>query len=341
MRVLITGSTSPQASVKTANRIPTFAALMAHSLASQGVKTDFIEPQLSITKEVLDAYDYVLVGIAPPTSLSANRVYPAFAIANRALKAGKLLLFIDAPEPYKIQASIKSCYLNVSDLQKPFYKMRRSYHEFVAREDVQSEVYEFIDFLYTQNWPALLFPAFPWSTDESVRKALPNVDTVVPINLDADLLNSSRVYPDLSAERSYWTSDAPKSRWTGKVSRTLVNPVVPTRHRKWDLEEETLERMKRSVGTLVSLYRSDEVWWSPALAQSLSVGTPVATDWRHSQVLGPEWGFLPSSIEGLSNSERFDLAVAQRDSYLLAVNAWDKTVKRAFDKQSNNTERGV
>ena len=333
MRVLITGSTSPQASIKTSNKVPTFASLMAYSLMSQGMKVDFVEPTPAITDEVIKEYDHVLVGIAPPTSLSANRIYPAFAIANKALRAGKLMLFIDAPEPYKIQASLKSCHLNVSDLQKDFYRMRKFYSDFVGDLEFQREVYEFVDYLYTQTWPALLFPAFPWSTDAGIRKALPNVDTVVPINLDASLISLDRVSHDLDAERTYWTCDATQTRWAKKVSRTLVHPVFATRGRRWDLEEVTLNRMRGSIGTLVSLYRSDEVWWSPALAQSLSVGIPVATDWRKSQQLGPEWSFLPSSIESMSNNERFELAIAQRDFYVGAVNDWDKTIKRALSKE--------
>ena len=333
MKVLITGTTSPQASIKTANRIPTFAALMTHSLMSQGVTAHLIEPHLSVDDKLIAEYDYVLVGIAPPTSLSANRVYPAFSIANKALRAGKLLLFIDAPEPYKIQSSLKSCHLNVSDLQKPFYKMRRGYNEFVASEEVQREVYDFIDFLYTSPWPALLYPAFPWSTTAPVRKALPNADVVVPINLDADLLTLDRISHDLDSEKTYWTCDAPNTRWAKKVSQTLVNPVFATRRRRWDLEEVTLGRMKNSVGTLISLYRSDEVWWSPAVAQSLSVGVPVATDWRHSQILGPEWSVLPSSMEDMTSSERFELAITQRDFYVGAVNSWDQTIKNALNTE--------
>lgn len=329
MKILVTGSTSPQASTKTANRIPTFAALMTHSLLSQGINAQLVEPSASIDERVIAEFDYVLVGIAPPTSLSANRVYPAFAIANRALKAGKLLLFIDAPEPYKIQASLKSCYLNVSDLQKDFYKMRRSYHQFVEDEDFQREVYNFIEYLHTEEWPALFFPAFPWSSTEWVRKALPNAETVVPLNLDSALLTSERISHDLDAERTYWTCDAPQTRWAKQVSRTLLQPVFATRRRRWDLEEVTLGRMKASVGTLVSLYRSGEVWWSPALAQSLSVGVPVATDWRHSQILGPEWSVLPASIESMSNAERFELAVTQRDFYLGSVNSWNVNLEKA------------
>lgn len=325
MRVMVTGSTSPQASARTATRVPTFATLLAHSLMSEGHEVDFVEPSVDHDKDFLGKYDSIFVGIAPPTSLSANRVYPAFALANRALSLGTLTLFIDAPEPYKIQSSLKSCYLNLSDLQKNFYKMRKSYHKFIENLEFQSEVYDFINYLYLEQWPTLLVPSFPWSSTEPVKKALPNTTKIIPLNFDADIISLDRTTPDLEKERTYWTCDAPKTRWSTKVSRTLQHPVFPTRGRRWDSEEVTMSRIKNSIGTLVSLYRSDEIWWSPALAQSLSAGIPVATDWRHSGVLGPEWAYLASSIESMSNNERFELAISQRDFYVGAVT--NKTIE--------------
>jgi hypothetical protein len=328
MRVLITGSTSPQASVKTAGRTPTFASLLSHSLISQGIEVDFVEPRISTTEEQLAEYDAVFVGIAPPTSLSANRLYPAFATANRARKAGNLFLFIDAPEPYKIQSSIKSCYLNISDLQKDFYKMRKFYPEFIEDEDLQREVYDFIDFLYTSTWPPLLYPAFPWSEDDALRKALPNVNVVVPVNLDSTLIKTGHINADLSVQKTSWTCDTPNTKWAKKLSKTLSYPVFSTRKSRWDPEEVTMARIRGGIGTIVSLHRSNEVWWSPALAQSLSVGVPVVTDWRYSGILGPEWSHLASSIESMTNEERFELAVSQRDFYLGAVD------KRKIDLDS-------
>jgi hypothetical protein len=322
MKVLITGSTSPQASVKTATRTPTFASLLSHSFISQGISAELVEPSTELTTEKLDKYDAIFVGIAPPTSLSANRVYPAFAVANRARHLGKLVLFIDAPEPYKIQASLKSCYLNISDLQKNFYWRRKSFHEFTETVEFQEEVYQFIEFLYTEEWPTLLYPAFPWFPQELISKALPNATNSVPVNLDETLIQVGRISPDLEADRTYWTCDAPRTKWAAKVSNTLALPVMSTRKSRWDLEDITLTRMRRGVGTLISLYRSDEPWWSPALSQSLSQGVPVVTDWRFSQALGAEWSYLPSSVESMSTPERFELAVSQRDFYLGSISTW-------------------
>jgi hypothetical protein len=335
MKILITGSTSPQASRKTALRGPTFASLMYYSLHSQGASVDLAEPSTSITEAELASYDAVLVGIAPPTSITATRLYPAFALANRARHLGNLVLFVDAPEPHKIQASVKSCQMNVSDLQKEFYQTRKSYLEFIESYDFQTEVYEFIDYLHTETWPTTLYPAFPWSSDEAVKRALPNAGKLVAVNLDSILINSGTITPNLELKRTYWTCDSPSTRWAERTAGTLVYPVVATKRSHWDPEEATLTRMREAIGTLVSLYRSNEVWWSPALAQSLSVGTPAVTEWRHSEILGPEWALLASTVEGMSNSERFDLAIAQRDYYLGAVAGWDQGLSQVIKDNHN------
>lgn len=337
MKVLITGSTSPQASTKTATRIPTFASLLSHSFISRGIDAELAEPTVHMTSEQLDQYDAIFVGIAPPTSLSANRIYPAFAIANRARELGKLFLYVDAPEPYKIQASLKSCYLNISDIQKDFYQRRKLYDDFTENLDFQNEVYEFIEFLYTNEWPTLLYPAFPWFPQELIQKSLPNVTKSIPINLDETLLQVGRISPDLEAERTYWTCDAPNTRWSKRVSQTLALPVMSTRRNRWDTEDVTMTRIRRGVGTLISLYRSNEPWWSPALAQSLSVGVPVVTDWRFSGALGPEWSYLASSVEDMTTSERFELSVSQRDFYLGTLSGW----KVDFDEINSKTKKSL
>jgi hypothetical protein len=73
------------------------------------------------------------------------------------------------------------------------------------------------------------------------------------------------------------------------------------------------------------VYRNNEPWWSPALAQSLSVGVPVVTDWRYTASLGVEWSHLASSIEEMSEEERFALAGNQKDSYLKSIPTWEQT----------------
>jgi hypothetical protein len=327
MKVLITGCTAQQASNKTASRTPTFSALLAKALEDGGAFVEVVEPSTLITSQQLEEYDSVLVGIAPPTSLSANKVYPAFAIANRARKIGNLSLFIDAPEQYKLQASLKSVALNVADLSKEFYQRRKSYSHLIADIDFRNEVREFNEFLYSERWPTTFYPAFPWSTPESIHKYLVHTDSenMIPVMVDSYLLRAPYVQPKAASGVGYWTCDNPTTKWSKAVTATLRNDVVATRGSRWEEQESTLERIKKSVGTIVSVYRNNEPWWSPALAQSLSVGVPVVTDWRYTSSMGVEWSHLASSIEEMSDDERFNLAHLQKESYIGRIMSWEQT----------------
>jgi len=329
MKILITGCTAQQASVKTALRTPTFSALLAKAFEDGGVDVSVIEPSVHLTTEQLSEYDQVIVGIAPPTSLSANKVYPAFSIANKARKIGNLALFIDAPEPYKLQASLKSVSLNVADLTKEFYQRRKSYSHLVENPEVKADVYEFNEFLYTQEWPTTYFPSFPWSNASAINQSIPNASlkNLVAVNLDAQILRAPYVESQFHILKEYWTCDSMATKWSSNVTATLKYDVIPSRASRWEKETYTLERIKKSIGTLVTVYRGNEPWWSPVLAQSLSVGVPVVTDWRNTAVIGPEWTHLASSIEEMTDSERFDLAVAQKESYLLAIPTWQQSIE--------------
>ena len=329
MKVLITGCTAQQASSKTALRTPTFSTLIAQALKDGGASVVIAEPSIYMSKEALQEYDTVLVGVAPPTSLSANKIYPAFSVASKAREVGNLALFLDAPEQYKLQSSLKSCYLNMSDLQKEFYSRRKSYSDLVKNDELKREVYGFIEFLYNEEWPTTLYPSFPWMSHVKVSQAIPNTNAknLAPISVDAYLLRQPYVAPDFSITKEYWTCDSIKSSWSRSISETLRYEVVPTRTNRWESLEDTHQRIRRSIGTLVSVYRSNEPWWSPALAQSLASGVPVVTDWRQSSALGLEWTHLASTVETLTDSERFNLSAAQKESYLKAIPTWKETVE--------------
>ena len=328
MKVLVTGSTAQQGSPRTANKAPTFAGLLVKALQESGVEVNFTEPYKSLS---IDEYDSVVVGIAPPTSITASKAYPALYIANKARKQGKLVNLLDAPEAHKTQASIKSCALNLSDLTKSFYDRRRNYSELVEDKLFKSEIFEMIEFLYEEKWPTTIFPAFPWTNKEKTLEALPNLnlENSVWVNPDSRILRAPYSSTD-SIRKNYWTCDAPKTDWATFTISTLIKDVVPTRKNGWELESDTVNRIKSSIGTIVSVYRGEEAWWSTALAQSLSVNVPVVTDWKLTSHLGSEWSHLASTVEVMSETERHDLAVAQKVSYLKNIPSWSETIEHTL-----------
>jgi len=337
MKVLITGSTAQQASFRAAVRVPTFASMMAEALSRNGDEVDFVEPSFKYTKQYLSIYDVVLVGIAPPTSIAANKVYPAFAMAQRAKELGNLAIFIDAPEPFKIMASLKSVSTGASNLLKPFYEKRKEFKEFKSDETSRAEVFAFNEFLNSESWPITVYPSLPWSSHLSLLSSIPNLesDSLFGVNLDYQIIEDVKAHPKLGVQSDYWTVDYQKSKWTEQVSLTVRNEVKSVRSSPWADQNEIEERINNSIGTLISVHRSDEAWWSPFIAKSLALKKPVVTDWRYTNKLGPSWNLLASTVEELSPIQSQALAESQISSYQESIEGGRENLLKAIAKATS------
>lgn len=324
MKVLITGSTSSQSSKKTYERVPTFAGLISKNLLSSGVEVEFSRPYLEWDKKYLKEFDAVLVGIAPLTSLSSNSLYPALAVASRAEKIGNLSFFIDAPEPQKIAASLASFKKGKVDLFKPFYETRREYEKLSGDSKVIKEIEDFCGRLTSSEWPTTLYPWTPLIPPMQVKKHLPWIpeESIYSISIDSYLMEDYEVSErSLENDPSYWVYDSNKTKWFESTQRSLRHEAIPMKKNRFSGCEETSRRISNAVGSLVTTYRSEELWWSPLLSNSLNLGVPAASDWRITRELGDDWNYLPARIEDMTNLERFELASGQRSSYMKALDS--------------------
>lgn len=324
MKVLITGSTSSQSSKKTYQRTPTFAGLISQNLSSSGVEVEFSRPYLEWDKKYLKEFDAVVVGIAPLTSLSSNSLYPALAVAARAEKIGNLSFFIDAPEPQKIAASLASFEKGKVDLFKPFYETRREYEKASGNSKVMKEIESFCSRLISSDWPTTLYPWTPWVPPEQVKKHLPWIpeESIYPVSVDSYLMEEHEAGERLpTVDSSYWVYDSNKTKWFKNAQKSLRFDAIPVKDNRFSGCEEVSRRISAAVGSLVTTYRSEELWWSPLLANSLNLGVPVASDWRITSTLGSAWNHLPAAIEDMDHPERIELAAAQRFSYIKALDS--------------------
>lgn len=320
MKILITGCTAQQASEKISDKLPTFSSAL-RDILREGHEVDLLDPSRSLVESV-EKYDAVFIGLAPLTSVAANRIYPAFVLANRARKVGNLVLSLDAPEPHKIQASINSYRSGKVDFLKDFYSKRKNYHDLVGEKEFQREFFQFVDFLSNEELPSLVYPSLPWQGSSVVANAFPNIDrsNINGLNIDSYLISGDEVeYSPKDREISYWICDAPTTKWSKTIQQTFSYGTLPLKVRG-DSPESIEERLESAVAALVSVYRSEDPWWSPLLSKALNVGIPVLTEWRYSSVLGDSWSFLGSDIEDLPPSERLSLAIEQKKSYLKAIN---------------------
>jgi hypothetical protein len=315
MKILLTGCTAQQASKEISNKLPTFSSTLQEILLLNH-EVDLLSPSQDLIEEV-ESYDAVVVGLAPLTSLSANKIYPAFALANRAKDVGNLILSVDAPEPHKIQASINSYKSGKVDLLKNFYSRRKNYYHLVNDKNFQKEFFRFVDFLSDEEWPSILYPSLPWQGSSVVSSAFPNVDrsNLHGIHVDSYLMKSSAFESDEKSDTPYWVCDAPDTKWAKTTQGTLSYSTLPMRTRS-DTSESIEERLSSAMAALVSVYRSEDPWWSPLISSALNVSVPVVTEWRYSSMLGDSWSLLGSDIELLGEGDRLSLAVDQRKTYI-------------------------
>jgi len=337
MKVLVTGFTASQCSENVNNRLSTFTGLFKNALDELQYDVTWEKPQLSMSKEYLDQYDLIVVGLASPHSMAANYVYGGLWVASQAKELGKLRLLIDAPDPYWIWSGIRDCNDNPEKLFKSFYGRRDNYLE--AQDSKYAEsIYHFLQHLYTEQWGKVIVPSMPWFSREIVSNSIKNIKTedVIGICYDRELIDTSvdRIEPSLG---NYWCADAPKSDWTKRVTKSLVSEVVPIRVKTYDKNSEILSRIENSMGTLISTYKNNDPWWSIAISQSIAVGVPVVTDWRHTSWVGAEWAFLPSTVEEMSPSQRLIVAQNQKDFYRDATPSREESLQKtvgALDNQS-------
>jgi hypothetical protein len=330
MKILVTGATASQLPSKRVDRPLTFSSLLVQALKAGGNEVVWSDPSFSFTKSYLSEFDSVVVGVAPPTSTAAHKIYGTLAVINRSWDLNNLTLLIDAPEPKRVWAGIRAIYNNPKDLTKDFYLKRKEYKEAVDEEnffDLQCA----INRLYTQAWPTILFPTFPWMSHASVSSEILNssADKIVGLNFDSHLMKNSPKKRIVEQTTPYWTVDSANTKWSKSVEKTLKNPVIPAKESKWENNDSVLMRISGSIGCIISVYKFNNPWWSAALAQGLSQGVPIATDWRLTSMLGSEWTHLPYSIEELSDYDRKVLSEIQKILYLQAVPSWENSIESA------------
>ena len=321
MKVLLTGSTASQVPSRRTESTPTFTRLFVRALTEGKHDVTWLSPSVSLSKEYLSEFDSVVVGLAPPTSTAAHRIYGSLSVISYALELKNLTLLLDAPEPKRVWSGIRAIYNKPDDLVKDFYSKRQEY-KVILDSGILKRLQSSISFLYEETWPITVFPSFPWLSFPSVSSEVPrtNHENLVGLNFDYFLLEKApKELAPYRLPNDYWVTDSPNTRWSKSIEPTLSFPVGAVRQSRWENNDLVETRIFHSIGSLISVYSQGNPWWSPVLAQALCLSVPVATDWRLSSMLGKDWSVLPSAIEDLSDLERIDLANRQIKAYLEAV----------------------
>lgn len=314
--ILITGMSSPHTSMSANMRSLSFAGCLSLVLTQQGHAVTQIDPEVMWKKEDLDNYDTVLVGLSPLTSLSANKVYGALNVISILKDSDKLRLFIDAPEPAKITASLRAIIKTPANFTKPFYSNRKGY-DVASQVAVKKRLLKVVNDLLTGEWPVTLYPSLPWGSIDKIATQLPDSvgNSLQEINLDSYFIEQPI---SVDERRDKWVVEAYSTKWVDSTIAMLENPTVPMKWNKGWTDTQVHSQIAGAMGAIISPYKGG-TWWSYRLIQCLNSLTPVATDWKESRLLGEPWSHLASYIESASPEERLALAQGQRDTYIDSI----------------------
>lgn len=327
-KILITGMSAPHTSQSAIARSMSFGGAIGKVLELHGHEVTQIDPEVSWNTKHLDQYDSILVGVSPLTSLSANRVYGALSVIDVARDLGKLSLFIDAPEPTRITASLRALSKTPSNIVKPFYSYRKGF-TYAAQPNILDSFLETIEWLLNEEWPNTLYPSLPWDENtDKVSAQLPNgaANSLKPINVDSYMLHQNLTLPSTSREK--WVVDNHASSWSKKVINSLQKPTSPMKWNKGWTDDQVFDQIARSIGAIINPHQTGGLWWTYRYIQALNAHTPVVTEWREAGRLDSSWSHIASAIEEMSQNERDEVSRQQFETYVGSVpNKRDAAIK--------------
>lgn len=308
LNILLTGCTAQQCDPNSHRRTTNFMGLFRRALHRSDHEVFWQEPSISWSPhEILARFDHVVIGLAPVTSMSANRVYGALSLYLELmnLNSGRVSVLLDAPGPDRIAAGNRAIYAHPENLTKNFYSYRKEYLLAVQNRD---RLLQAVEALHEQPWPTTIVPCLPWQTAEILQKRLPyKAKRVVALNLDTLLFDDLPVTMTRPRRETWLADGAPRQ------PISLPTQAIPHKgHPSYD--KSVIHQMAGSLGVLLESGR-DGTWWSSRYAQSLSTTTPVFSDWRETGLLGYAWSILPGNIETMTPAERTIVAEAQLEAY--------------------------
>jgi hypothetical protein len=327
-KIFITGMSAQHASPSSNQKNLNFAGVVSSVIGASGHEVTWASPSVYMTKESLDAYDVVLVGVCPITSVGANRVYGALSVISLLWGSNKLRLFVDGPSQSQIEVSLKSSLSNPQSIVKSFFSYRKEYSNVSSDLDIQSRIMNGIELLLNEDWVTTIVPSLPWTQFEHIKLSKNAKSNLELVNLDAHLIINQ---PTSNEKAEKWCVDSYSSKWSKSVVSSLTLPHSPMKWSKGWTDEQVMSQVSRSVGAIISPDQRDGTWWSYRYIQALNSNTPIVTDWKDSQSLGFEWTILASSIESMSQQKKDLLATAQKELYVASIDS----KKKSTDKLKN------
>jgi hypothetical protein len=312
MKILFTGMASSH-SAKPKN-VSFFTALS--DMVSNYGEVVWAAPKLSWTASDLDEFDYIFFGLTPPTSLSANNLYPALNLLGEMFLSPKLILVADGAQMWQYKNSFEALKRDYKILLGPFYSKRTGHLQAVENPKFLESL---VAHMSESTWPKTIYPKLPWDRGTKISTLLPFISPsrIFGFNLDSTLLVEST--PRIGRS-DFWSAENMKSTWLDKTQATLSFPISPNKVKKTTDDNQILKNIESSVGLIIPPQeREVGTWWNYRLIQAMNTGTPVVSNWQEIIGFDQSWGKLGYQIEDMSPAERAATAAQQRHSYVAAI----------------------
>lgn len=336
MKVLFTGTSSAHCS-KPSN--VGFFSLLSE-VVSEFAEVTWAAPKLSWTKETLESFDYIFLGVTPPTALSANKVYGAFHVLGLMYHSPKLRLVVDSQQVWQYKNSIEAVKRSSNTLFSSFYSKRNGYTD--AQGDAGKQIRLACEYMSSGYWPTTYVPVLPWGSTESVSTSLGFIpkDRIYGVNLD-----SLTIMPEpytVSTRSNTWSVEDKSRAWFKNLESSLSYETVDVRLGRKTTDLDSLNTIRSSVGLIVPPQdRKTGTWWSYKYVQALNSNTPIVTLWQESSKLGPAWSHLAYQIEDMTDMERRNLAKDQLDSYQSLIKTKSRIIEDIRNEMLESSQERI
>jgi len=312
MRILFTGMASSHCTKP--KNTSFFAALS--DMTSTFAEVVWASPKMSWTKQDLDSFDFVFFGLTPPTSLSANKLYPALKLLDEMFSSPKLVLVADGAQMWQYKNSFNALKRDYNILLGSFYAKRADYREALERPAFLESL---VSQMENEAWPVTLYPQLPWDAGTKIYDLL---SFITPSSIKGFNLDAALIKPEVPriGRSDYWSVENTKSSWLEKFQATLSLPLSPNKAKRSTDDSAALVNIEESIGLIIPPQERDVgTWWNYRIFQAINSGTPVVTQWQDTASFDHSWSRLGYQIEDMSPAERASIASQQRHSYVSAI----------------------
>lgn len=314
MKILMTGMASAHCSDK--GNMTFFRGLL--KAFSEFAEVTICEPNLSWSRSDLESYDLVVVGLTPPTALSANKIFGALHTLNLLYESPKLRVVVDGPQIWQFKNSFNSFIKNPLQVFGSMYSSRKDFA--LAKSKHAESVVSLADKLKSIPWPKTYLPLLPWKTIEQTSEATGIVPTSRAIGIHIDSFLIDRESVSNATKNLIWSVDSIKSSWWELLSKTIEMPGIPVSSSKKPRDEEVDLNISKSIGLIVTPQdRKVGTWWSYRYIQALNLNVPIVTYWQDTAGFSESWAKLAYQVEDMDQYDRQELARRQFKDYMDAL----------------------